>query len=180
MDTDKIKAVIGKYFTKEKSVRVILALGICGIALIYISSLTGDRKSSAEAAAPSAQATAENYAEQLEEQLGEIITAITGEEKPTVLVTLEGGTKTVYALDEKNDTKQTDNETTSQQETTHVILKDSTGAQQALAVVSLQPEIKGVVVVSSAANSLTVKEKLTEAVKTALGISSARVCVTCG
>lgn len=181
MDTEKIKAVIGKGFSKEKSLKLIIAVGICGIALIYISTLTDGKKAAEQnETAALSQSAGEDYAEQLESSIAEIVTAITGEEAPTVLVTLEGSTKTVYAADELTDTKQSGDETATKTETTHVILKDSSGAQQALTVVSLQPEIKGVVVVSIGAKTPAIKEKLTEAVKTALGISSARVCVTCG
>ncbi len=45
-------------------------------------------------------------------------------------------------------------------------------------VTEIQPKIKGVVIVSRYAGDPEIREKLTEAVKTALDISSARICVT--
>lgn len=174
MDLEKWKKAAGKVFSKEGSVRIFVVLGLCGVALLAFSSLfdSADRGKSEETAQEPSQARVNEAA--LERELERIVAAITGESSPTVLVTLENSGKTVYASDEKEDQRDSSLET----ERNHVILKDSDGGQQALAVTEITPEIKGVVIVSGRAGDPAIREKLTEAVRVALHVSSARVCVT--
>lgn len=179
MDAEKWKGLVKKAFPRDKTVKLLVALGLCGVVLIYLSSLLGGEKRKApEAKAESAQPGALEYGAQLEEDLIRVVRAITGEEAPTVLVTLENGGRTVYAADEKISSQTAGEETQGESETAHVVLKDSDGAQHALAVTELQPEIKGVVIVSRFAGDPVVREKLTDAARTALNVSSAKVCVT--
>ena len=55
---------------------------------------------------------------------------------------------------------------------------DANGAEQALSVTELQPSVKGVVVVCEGGDNKEVQEKVRDAVKTALNITSKRVFVT--
>lgn len=180
MDVEKWKVALQKAFPKEKRVKLLVLLGICGIALIYLSTLLGSEKKQESAPIQeSVSASIGEYEQRLEQELSRIVRAITGEEAPAVLVTLESGSQTVYAADEKTNSQQEENGGSSEEyEKTHVILKDSGGAQQALAVTEIQPKVKGVVIVSRYAGNPVIREKLTEAAKTALDVSSARVCVT--
>lgn len=180
MDVEKWKAALQKAFPKEKGIKLLILLGICGIALIYLSTLfgNGEKQESAPVKGEASDPAGE-YEERLERELVRIVRAITGEEEPVVLVTLESSGRTVYATDEKTNSHQEDTGQSSEEcEKTHVILKDSGGAQQALTVTEIQPKVKGVVIVSRYAGNPVAREKLTEAAKTALDISSAKVCVT--
>lgn len=56
-------------------------------------------------------------------------------------------------------------------------MKGSDGSEQALAVTEIQPVVKGVVVVCDGGGNPAVQQSVTEAVTTALDISSVRVCV---
>ena len=63
-------------------------------------------------------------------------------------------------------------------ETKYITIKDSDGTEKALSVMQIQPTVKGVVVICSGGDNIDVKNKVTEAVKTALNITSKRVFVT--
>lgn len=178
MDAEKWKALAGKLLSKDRAVKVLVLLGLCGIALICLSSLWGKAGREEPQRKPETSAGAEEYGEALEQDIARVVRAITGEEDPTVLVTLESGVRSVYAEDEKTGSREEETETSGEEERTHVILKDSDGAQRALTVTEIQPEIKGVVIVSRYAGDPAIREKLTQAVRTALNVSSARVCVT--
>jgi len=180
MDVEKWKAAVRKAFPKDRGVKLLVILGICGIALIYLSTLFGNEKKQESAPVKEeASDSAGEYEQRLERELARIVRAITGEEDPVVLVTLESSSRTVYAADEKTNSHQEENGQSGEEyEKTHVILKDSGGAQQALTVTEIQPKVKGVVIVSRYAGNPVAREKLTEAAKTALDISSAKVCVT--
>ncbi len=162
-----------KLLKKDKFRNVILFLGIGGIALIYISTWIDFSPKEPEAEQETVSYSAAEYERQLETGLRQVVAAITGEENPTVLVTLESTGKTVYAQDEKKSSREGEE----QNETIHILLKDSEGAQHALTVTEIQPKVKGVVVVSEFAGDSVIREKLIYAMKTALDISSTKVCV---
>lgn len=167
------RALKGKNLT-----RLVMLLGMGGILLIYLSTLFPGRQEavSTEApAVPEAFSPAE-YRQQLEEDLRQMVRAVTGEDHPAVLVTLENEGSCVYAADRKASAREDGGE----EETSHVILEDSQGAQQGLAVTREQPKIKGVVIVSRGAADPVMKERLVNAARTALGVSSSRVCVVEG
>ncbi len=169
----------GKGGKKPKGVTLLCLLGAVGVVLIFLSSLlpSGGQGEEVKAAEADGQ-SAEEYAAYLEEKLRRVVTSITGEDSPEVLVTLESGRRLLYATDEAVDSQSEEQDSREERKTTHVLLKTSDGAQQALTVTEIQPEVKGVVIVSSRAGEPVIREKLTDAVRTALDISAARVCVT--
>lgn len=186
MDREKWKRAFRKAFSwegkdgaKSKGITLLCLLGALGVALIFLSSLfPSDAKKEEPKTLETDGQTTEEYAALLEEKLRRVVTSITGEDSPEVLVTLESGRRILYATDEAAGSQSEEAGSREERETTHVILKASDGAQQALTVTEIQPEVKGVVIVSSRAGEPVIREKLTEAVKTALDISAARVCVT--
>ena len=109
-----------------------------------------------------------------------MVRAITGEEDPEVLVTLEDTGENVYAADQAWNTQEGGAQNSREEESTYILLKDRDGGQSALPVTQRQPEVRGVVIVSSRAGDPAVREQLTQAAVTALDISSARVLVTGG
>ena len=101
------------------------------------------------------------------------------------MVTLENGIEYVYAnsqkksndntqdFDEGANKKSTDKNTLEQD----VTVIDGKDGKQALVVTELEPTVKGVVVVCEGGGDIKVVENLTNAVTTALNISSTRVSV---
>ncbi len=169
------KQALRKRYQREKPLKLVVILGICGIALIGLSSFwepesTADPQESREA-------PVEISSDQLEQEISRLVTAITGEEDPTVVVTLEDNGRNLYASDQRESSEQEDGRASLEQENTHVLLEDSQGSQYALTVTKTQPKVKGVVVVSRMAGDPAVQEKLLTAVCTALDVSTAKVCV---
>lgn len=180
MDVEKWKEAVKKALSKEKSTKILLVLGVCGILLIYLSTLfSSGKKQDSEPVQETVSDSAASYEKRLEQELSRIVSAITGEPDPAVMVTLKNGSRYIYAADEKG-ASQTEQDGTAaeERETKYVVLKNSQGAQQALPITEIQPKVKGVIIVSRYAGDPEVREKLTEAAKTVLDISSARICVT--
>ena len=169
MEPGKWKQALGGLLQKEKAVKLVVLLGICGIALIGLSSFW---EPSGQQDAPA------DYRGELEESLCRIVTAITGEAQPTVVVTLSDNGRSLYAADERESGRQEESAASQERETSPILLEDAQGNQHALTVTQTQPEVQGVVVVSDFAGDPAVREKLLTAVCTALDLSSARVCVT--
>jgi hypothetical protein len=170
----------------DKYRKVIIAVCVIGIALIFLSGIF--KNDSAPAKEPSSQpsVTADEYAGQLESRLTDLITGIQGVGTAKVLVTMERNTEYVYATEDKTSNQTTDDKsggssTRTQEndssEKKYILVKDADGSQKALAVTEVQPIVKGVVVVCDGGDNPAVQENVIDAVTTALNLSSARVCV---
>lgn len=188
-DTEKKKpSLLQRLAENDRYRKVILVLGFFGIALIFLSGLFWEN--SKEASVPVVdepqKTSTQSYTEQVEENLTELINNIHGVGSAKVLVTLERNTEYVYATEEKKVTQSTQdqaanatikNQANDSLETKYILVKGSDGSQQALAVTQVEPIVKGVVIVCEGGDQPAVQKNITDAVTTALNLSSARVCV---
>lgn len=182
----KIKNIVFEVLKNEKYKKIVIFAGLIGIVLIFCSSFfKTDNKTEQEL--DSDLLTTEQYTERLEKNLKEIISSIKGAGECKVLVTVENGKEIVYATQAKKNTEATEDksngETTRKQEsddseTKYITIKDSNGTEKALAITEIQPTVKGVVVVCAGGDNPVVQQSITNAVTTALNITSKRVCVT--
>ncbi len=184
-----VKTFFQKLAENEKYRRVVLLLGVLGIALIFLSGFFQDRAAESKAASVSAQTgvtDADQYVKQLEENLADIVNGISGGTDAKVMITLEKGTQYVYATEQKKSQQKTQDQNTGSTtrnqennslETNYIIVKDADGSQKALAITEVQPVVKGVIVVCKGGDLPSVQQNIIDAVTTALNISSARVCV---
>lgn len=168
----------------------ILAIGLIGMALIFLSGFfkNGEKAVSANAVPqPVAESSVDGYTEQVQASLKDIVSSIDGVGSCKILVTLEKSAQYVYATEEKKSKQTTQDQAANatvknedSSETKYIIVKDKDGSQKALAVTEVQPTVKGVVVVCEGGNQPGVQQNIINAVTTALNISSARVCVVSG
>ena len=100
---------------KQNRARLALVLGCIAMALILLSELFPAKAPAAPQAVSPEEGT---YKTQLEQQLTELIEQVQGAGKTTVMLTLESGEETVYALDTLSGQTQT--------QQTHVLLDDGT------------------------------------------------------
>ena len=177
---EKIKAVLAS----GKGGKWLVAAGIAGILLIFLSAFfTGGGGETAAKSDAAAALTDQEYRELLEKQVAGMVTGITGSERVSVMITLRTGTEYVYANDKKSDTDVTDAESGSLRqkgstEENYIMVEDANGNKVALLVTSYAPTVQGVVVVCEGGGEDSLRTRIEEAVKTALGISSRKVCVT--
>ena len=170
--------------------KIIVIAGIIGILLILVSgslkSCDTSQNSQPQSASSQTAVTADQYAKALETDLTGIISQISGVGNAKVLVTLDQTAKSVYATEEKQSRQQTSEKADSQtgkseedysDETNYLLIKNSDGSEQALRVTEIQPLVKGVVVVCDGGDDPKVQQSVTDAVTTALHITSVRVCV---
>ena len=148
---------------KENRARLAVLLGAAAMLLLLLSELfTPSGKTAAASAAP---ADDNVYRQQLEQQLSDLITQVEGAGKTTVMVTLESGEETIYALDTLSGQ--------TQQQQTHVLLDDGT----ALAQTVCTPRVCGVAVVCEGGGDVRVAARITELVGALLDVPSNRICV---
>ena len=179
-----------KYKTLLKSGKV--TYGLIGICLLIAAAVIfmPEQESTVETTEPAeTTVTAESYAAAVSAQVQEMVSAITGEANPHVTVTLRSMGETVYATEDRQSERnaqeyagdtvnktQTDGDT----EKTYILVQAADGSEKPLVVTQTQPEIRGVVIVSRDGGNAQTREKILQAVKTALDLSSTQVCVTGG
>ena len=175
-----------KLAANDKYRKVIIAVCVIGIALIFLSGIFKNDAAPAKQTSSQPSVTADEYADQLESRLTDLITGIQGVGTAKVLVTMERDKEYVYATEDKTSNQTTDDKSggsstrtqvNDSAEKKYVLVKDTDGSQKALAVTEVQPIVKGVVIVCDGGDNPAVQENIIDAVTTALDLSSARVCV---
>ena len=168
---------------------LLVAIGLLGMVLILASSFFPSKNSRSPVSDLSSVENgpdSEDYAKQMSQQLEEILAQMTGVGEVKVLVTLKQDAEYVYAKETKTSLDQAENhqgesgastQSKENREEAYLIVEGS-GGKQALLTTRLQPQIQGVVVVCSGGGDPTVAAEVTDAVTTALGIGSSRVCVS--
>ncbi len=180
-----------KKIKEDKKLLAILSIGLIGMILLLMTEFTSkdkNKKQQVKTADNSTQYTYEqNYKNSVQNDLQKIISSIDGAGKTTVMVTLDSGSKSVYAIDEKisnnDDSLEKENEykksSQNSKNTEHIIIKDSSNKdEKGLIVEVIQPQIRGVAIVCEGADSAVVRQNITDTVTAVLNISSTRVCIT--
>jgi len=187
-DDNKLKEFIKKFPLTKNQQNIILLLGVSGIALIFISGLFTPKKDKNITCGSSKIETSMTAKKKsLEESLENIVSGINGAGKAKVMITFEGTSETVYATEEKKNNEASEDKSgdditrkkeSNDSEKKFITVKDCDGGEKALAVTELEPKIKGAVVICPGADDPIVKNRITEAITTALNINSSRVCIT--
>ena len=102
------------------------------------------------------------YEERLEKEIKTLCAGVSGVGQVEVMLRLQGGTRVLYATDEKGKPASV----------------GSGSAEQPLHSTILMPEVAGVAIVCRGGDSPRVQSTLTDLVSTALGIPANRVAVT--
>ena len=179
-----MKEKIQKLFQSDKKIKIIFFVGIIGIVLIFVSSLFSTGKK--EAAAKTDTFDSEQYINKLEERVLDMVTGISGVGSAKVMITLESTTEYVYENERKENIDTTkdyaDGETKKEQEKNNyeqnvILVQGSNGTREALLKTTIEPKVKGVVIVCQGGENIEVEKRVIDAVTTALDISSSKICV---
>lgn len=173
----KLLELCKKGLQGERGIRVIVILGLVGLAFILLSGFLPDEKQSAENKTETgieedANAQTQAYCRDMEIQLKSILEQVEGVGTCQVMLTASGTSETVYAQDQT--AQEEDTKRQSQQKC--VIVSDDAG-ERALVQQVVSPRISGVIVVCSGATSSVVQERVTCAVQAVLELPANRVYV---
>ncbi len=168
-----------------KNPKLLVVLGLCGIFLIFLSSLFPNREKKTEKKDMiTGGISTEEYREAIEKDIMSIVSSITGDKKPTVVVTLESGVRYSYAkideFDSSSSSGNSNDQSSESKKQSYIIIKTADGGEQALIVSEIMPEIRGVAVICSRGNDQIIAEKVKNAVTAALNITSKRVYISGG
>lgn len=160
-----------------KSPRLIIAAGIIGIALIFLSSFFPSEKKTVK----SNNSSIESYTETTEKNIEEIVRRITGSKDVRAVITLETGITYNYADevktadDSKTSSGSADSSKNSEQKKT--VITDAEGNEKGIVINEFLPQIRGVAVVYGAANDEKTNERIEAALKAALSVSSKQIFI---
>lgn len=188
MDTAKLSEKAKTLLSGEGKLRLIVVLGLVGMALILASQFLGGSKTRApDIDTTTALYTSEAYITEMETKLTSLITGMEGVGEARVMVTLESGVEYVYAKEEKRNVDKTQEGGAAEVsgkvyekenvEQKYILVENQTGKKQPLLQTERQPRIQGVIIVCEGAGSAKVQQNLINVVTTALNIPTTRVCV---
>ena len=163
------------FFSSKKGGRVLVAVGIAGILLIYLSSFFSE-KGEDKTVEKINGFSVDEYAEGLEQQVREIVAAVSGDTTAVVTVTLESGPTFVYAEDKKQENKSEESEKSEALESSYIIVRGENGEEKALIVTEKLPTVRGVAIVCGPVGEDT-RDKIKNAVMAALDITSRRIFI---
>ncbi len=171
MYKDMNNVTLTQLFSKKNSIIILIAFLVLGIILVFLSD--GEKKESN----PSTDIgfDEEEYEINLEKRLKKIVEEISGVGEVNVMVTLEGSAFYSYATDMTQDFGK---EGDSKRESTVVLSTGTSSTKEAVVSGYTLPKVKGAAVVCSGNISSSIRAKVISVVSAALGISSARICVT--
>ena len=174
---EKIKNLI-------KSPKALIILGAVGVLMIFVSSIIPSGDGEKTTVSKEQTYTSEQYQADLEKKIKDIVTGITGDKNPTVVVTLESGIRYSYASADETDLSSSTGEKSDQssqsKKQSYITVKTADGGEQALIVTEFMPDVRGVAVICSGGNSEVTAEKIKNAVTAALNITSKRVYISGG
>ncbi len=171
-----------KVLTKNPKILVIIGIG--GILLIFLSSIFSKDKKTEETKQVKSSYTVQQYTKMLEDDIKDLVRGITGDQNPTVVITLESGIRYSYAsadeIDSSSSTGDSNDQSSESKKQSYITVKNSDGSEKALIVAEIMPEIRGVAIICRSGNQEIIAEKIQNAVMSALNITSKRVYVSGG
>ena len=154
---------------KWQKIIFIIAGGALGILLLLFGGgVGGSSKNASETEQSYVNYDAEEYSEALEKRVAELCSTVKGAGKVTVLVSLKGGYRAVYAVD---------SQATSGGYKSQVVMSGS-GSDRGAVITSYEnPQIGGVGIVCDGASNASVRSQLISLVSAALDISTNKIYV---
>lgn len=154
-------------FLKLRNTNYIYIILIIGAALMIFSSGAGGKEEQKEE-----KVTATKLSD--EDRLKTILSQIEGVGEASVMVTYYESAKQELAYEKKTDKKgETSNGFGGESSDEKAVMSDG----EPVILKEIYPQVKGVIVVADGAKSSSVREAITEAVSTSLGIAVHRICV---
>lgn len=165
-----------------KNLKIIVLVIIFIVALIVFLKLSGEKSSSRTSSASSNQVylTSLEYSQALEQKLESVLSQVKGAGQVKVMISLDGSPELKYAMDSDTKVSNSTNGSTTSTSSESPILVGKNGSTSPLILTEILPKVKGVIVVSSGANDISIKLDILNSVSTLLGISTDKINVLKG
>lgn len=174
--------VIRELVKKYKNILLILLFFVVA-ALIFFSG--GEKKTELKGEEPVDTA---RYLEESERRLTEVLEQMSGVGAVRVYLTLESGEEKIYATESRTNQQSrssiTDGsgdkslENNAEGEETYLVLRGSGGEETPILLKTMEPKIRGAVILCEGGEDPAIREKVLKAASAALNISSSKIYVT--
>ncbi|MEG0615342.1 MAG: hypothetical protein RR540_06250 [Oscillospiraceae bacterium] len=177
---ESIVSKLKKSFGKEKSLKVVVFIGVLGILLILVSEFFPSKSDKAPEKTDKAslQTTQESgfFQKETENKLCEILSTIKGVGKVEVMLNVCATEESVFAQENKQQKSSDSDKNSIDNENKYVIIEEG-GDKKALVKKVLNPEISGAVIVCEGGDNAKTCESIYKTVSTALGIPISKIYV---
>lgn len=161
---------IAEKIKSDKKLFVIVVVCVLGVVLLVVSELFPETPNDENKELEKFEEISfDAYEKTLESRLKTLLESINGAGKVQVMITVESSDEKVYATET--------NKSDSSEERKYVLI-DTEDTDDGLLLKISQPEIRGVAVVCQGADSPKVRQEITGAVTSVLGISTNRVNIS--
>ena len=168
---DKLK----KGFKGDKRLKIIVIIGVIGVALLIMSEAFNSDTVATEGV--NVSVNTQEYAKAVEKELSHIISKIEGAGECSVMVTMDCGIETIYATQEESSYDFDDDSESRDNSVSYVVINSPSGGKQALVIKEIQPKLRGIIIVCEGGNNSKVKMNIINAVSSAFDISSTKSSV---
>ena len=163
-----------------KNLKIIILCIIFLVALILFLKMSGTKTTTKTTMTSSIQyQTSLDYSKQLETKLESVLSQIKGAGNVKVMITLDGSPELVYAMDSNEKVSNNTGGSTTTSSSTPILVQTN-GTTSPLILTEVLPKVKGVIVVSSGANDISIKLDILNSVSTLLDISTDKINVLKG
>lgn len=163
-----------------KNLKIIILCIVFVVALILFLKMSGTKSMVKSTTTSSVQfQTSLDYSRQLETKLESVLSQIKGAGNVKVMITLDGSPELVYAMDSNEKVSNNTSGSTTTSSSTPILVQTN-GTTSPLILTEVLPKVKGVIVVSSGANDISIKLDILNSVSTLLDISTDKINVLKG
>ena len=163
-----------------KNLKIIILCIIFVVALILFLKMSGTKSTTKTTTTSATQyQTSLDYSKQLETKLESVLSQIKGAGNVKVMITLDGSPELVYAMDSNEKVSNNTGGSTTTSSSTPILVQTN-GTTSPLILTEVLPKVKGVIVVSSGANDISIKLDILNSVSTLLDISMDKINVLKG
>lgn len=181
--TDKVKDKfdIAKLFSGKNLKLLILSIVLLIVIIVFWSANSSTTTNSASTSSQTYGYTSTlDYCAELESKLQNVLSSVKGAGQVKVMITVDGSPELIYAKEEDAKVSSNNAGTTTTSSSTSPIIVTTGGESNALILTENLPEVKGVIVVSSGANDVSIKMNILNAVATLLNVDMDKVSVLQG
>ncbi len=177
---EKSKFNFAKILTGKnlKIVILVIIFVVCSLLFLKMTKSEGTSTSETTNIESKYQTTLE-YTNILESKLEEVLSQIKGAGNVKVMITLDGSPELVYAGDTSEKTSSSQSGTTTTSSSSPIIIDTKNGSTP-LVLTEKLPKVKGVIVVSTGAQDISIKLDILNSVSTLLDISTDKINVLKG
>ena len=172
----------GWFRRKENFLKLIVAVGLAGMVLIFVSSWLKPQEDSGSVDSTVSESDGwenlEEYRANLTCELGNMIASIEGAGRTKLMLTIDGTVRSLYACDSDVQTNErSGGEQQNNEKKSYLVVRRKDGSEQAVTIGQLMPNVRGVLVVCEGGNDEAVASSIKEAVAAAVHLSPTHICV---